>query len=110
MTTPATETLVIIAVKAVRDPDAIKRYTAAVAPQVARHGGRTIAQGFELFEGTSDAKLVVVQAWPSADAFRAWQADPDYAPFLKLRRDAADIWMVIVPPVAAAAPLIAQAA
>lgn len=101
MTVPTTETLVIITVKEVRDPDAIKRYTAAVAPQVAKHGGRTIAQGFELFEGESDAKLVVVQAWPSADAFRAWQADPDYAPWLKLRHEAATISMVIVPPAAA---------
>jgi uncharacterized protein (DUF1330 family) len=97
------ETLVVITVKEIRDPAAIGRYTAAVAPQVARHGGRNLAQGYEVFEGEADARLVVVQAWPSAQAFRDWQADPDYAPWLALRRKAATISMVIVQPVPVAA-------
>ncbi len=93
-------TIVVIQVNAVRDPAAIAAYTSAIGPTLARHGGQTIAQGLETFEGETRAKLVVVQAWPSSEAFKAWQADPDYAPLLSMRQAAADITVLIVPPVA----------
>jgi len=57
---------------------------------VAKHGGRYLARTatHEQLEGAeSPSALRIVIEWPSAEAAKAFMADPDYAPHLAARTD-----------------------
>lgn len=92
-----TRAYVVIEVLGVDDPETIARYAEGIQPSLAAAGGRMVAQGLEVFEGTTDARFFAIQEWPSAEAFKEWQASPAYAPFLPLRRKAARTNIFIVP-------------
>ena len=64
-------------------------YAASVHELVHRHGGRYLSRSanVETLEGEPlDATLTALVEFPSADAVRAFAADPDYAPFAAARR------------------------
>lgn len=53
----------------------------------AKHGVETLVAtpAAEVLEGSYDKSVTVVLKFPSAEAQRAWYADPDYQPLLKRR-------------------------
>tara|TARA_R110002126_G_scaffold291799_1_gene458927 strand:+ start:34069 stop:34371 length:303 start_codon:yes stop_codon:yes gene_type:complete len=60
---------------------------------VAKHGGKYLARttSHEQLEGsTEDAALRILIEWPSAEAAKAFMADPDYVPHLKARTAGSD--------------------
>lgn len=91
------KTFVIIEVLGVDDPDTIGTYAAGIQPSLAAAGGKLVGQGLEVFEGKTEARMFAIQEWPSAEAFKAWQASAAYQPFLAMRKRAARINIYIVP-------------
>ena len=72
------------------DPDVrhlYREYQARVTPLIERHGGRLLATGqhLETFEGTPPDRRVIVLAFPSMEALRAFWNSPDYGEVRRLR-------------------------
>jgi len=68
--------------------DWIPDYLAPVNACVAKHGGKYLARTgtHEQVEGQPrEAALRIVIEWPSAEAAKAFMADPDYIPHLEAR-------------------------
>ena len=65
-----------------------EKYLAPKAELVAKHGGRYIALGSpEKLEGNREApSALVIIEFPSAEAAKAWHADPKYQPLMALRQ------------------------
>ena len=73
--------------------DWIPDYIAPANKLVAKHGGKYLARTatHEQIEGDSQpAALRIIIEWPSADAARAFMADPEYAPHLRARTAGSD--------------------
>lgn len=68
--------------------DWIPDYIGPANALVSKHGGKYLARtsNHEQLEGdASNAALRIVIEWPSAQAAKAFMADPDYVPHLKAR-------------------------
>lgn len=81
----------VLAVTPTND-DWVAGYIAAVNGIVSKHGGRYLARttAHEQLEGPDQpAGLRVIIEWPSAEAAKAFMADPEYADPLKARLDGA---------------------
>lgn len=82
-----------------RDPSWIEKYRATVPSIVARHGGRYLARGgrMERLEGRAPLPTsYVILEFPSMEQARGFYHDPEYAPFIELRRRGSDLEMVLV--------------
>lgn len=89
--------IVIIEVQEVIDEAAHLAYREQARVQLLERGAELIGRGGTLFEGQPAAgSAVLVQRWPSEEAFRAWQASPEYAPLRAIREKAARIRILIV--------------
>lgn len=77
----------LIANITVTDPVWYQQYRAGVGPVVDRFGGRFLVRAGTLHPVEGDWALdrLVVIAFPSMDALRAFYDSPEYAPLLKLR-------------------------
>lgn len=64
-------------------------YSAYLPPLYARHGGRYLALTgeVEVFEGEAEYQSVVLSAWPSIEAARAFWNDRDYRELAQRRID-----------------------
>ena len=66
----------------------IPSYVEAVAPMVAKHGGKYLARttNYKRMEGSGDdpAAFVIIE-WPSREAGVGFMNDPEYKPFLEAR-------------------------
>ncbi|MDJ0642919.1 MAG: DUF1330 domain-containing protein [Erythrobacter sp.] len=66
----------------------IEAYLPAANALVAKHGGRYLARtsDHEQVEGAPvEAALRIVIEWPSKEAAKAFESDPDYRPHLEAR-------------------------
>lgn len=65
-----------------------EKYMDPTAKLVAKHGGRYIALGPpEKIEGDRiPPSALVMLEFPSVEAAKAWHADPEYQPLIKLRQ------------------------
>lgn len=91
------EVIVIVEVQEVMDDVAFQAYRAQARRQLLERGGAIMGRGGELFEGTPAlAGPILVQRWPSEQAFREWQSSEDYRPLLALRKRAARLRVIIV--------------
>lgn len=94
---PSQPVLVIIEVDTVHDAQAFTQYQAAAREQILARGARVIARGGSTIEGEPPLGSLVIQQWPSEAAFREWQSSAEYAPYKRLRQQAAKMRMCIVP-------------
>lgn len=80
------------------DPDALARYKAIAGPVVERFGGRYLVRGgtVEPMEGDWDPERIVVVAFPTMDAARAFYRSPDYAEALTVSKGAQRRRMILV--------------
>ena len=69
------------------DPAALGPYAASLPPIYAKYGGRYVAFETEpdIAEGSNDAQAIILSAWPSAEAARAFWDSPEYREAIKLR-------------------------
>ena len=92
------EILVIVEVQDIFDEQAFEAYRVKAREQLLARGGTLLGRGGVLFEGAPPLALsVLVQRWPSEEAFLTWQTSEDYAPLLALRNKAAQLRIMIVP-------------
>jgi uncharacterized protein (DUF1330 family) len=100
--------LVVVEVKAVHDAQQMNAYQAAARLQLAKYGGEVVARGGSSCEGDPPFGPLLLQRWPSAQAFRDWQESEEYRPLRELRQRSADIRIAIVP-MSAPVPVVAAA-
>jgi uncharacterized protein (DUF1330 family) len=85
-------TVYVIADIKVKDSAWIPEYTAAVHDIVHKHGGRYLARSANVktLEGKPlDTTLIAILQFPSEEAVKAFTTDPAYAPYGKMRQEAA---------------------
>ncbi len=93
----AGEVLVVAEVQRVHDGEGMRLYQEGARAQVARFGGVVLGRGGRSFEGTPPFERVLVQKWPSAEAFERWQTSEEYRPLRERRQRCADMRIAIVP-------------
>ena len=81
------------------DPARWRAYRDTVMPVIAAHGGAHLpgAGAAELLEGVAEGQRIVLFAFPSMDAIRAFWRSPEYAPVKEMRRGAATLEAWAVP-------------
>jgi uncharacterized protein (DUF1330 family) len=89
---------VIVRLK-IRNSDWVAEYRPKTTALVEKHGGKFLVrrgktEQLEGKEALPDG--VVVIEFPSLDHAKAWHADPEYAPMIKLRQTGADSEMIVV--------------
>lgn len=86
-------TVYLIADVKVKDDKWMPAYAASVHNLVHKHGGKYLARSGNVrtLEGKPlDTTLIAVMEFPSADAAKAFTADPQYAPFAQARQQGSD--------------------
>jgi len=91
-------TAYVIAEIEVTDPEGYEAYKALSGPALAAHGGRFIVRGgaAELMEGEGAPIRVVVLAFESMDAARAWYHSETYQEAARVRQRTARSRFVLV--------------
>ena len=82
-----------------KDPSWLEKYRATVPSIIAKHGGKYLARGgkMEKLEGSEALpSTYVILEFPTMAEAKAFHADPEYAPFIKLRQAGSDLEMVVV--------------
>lgn len=74
-------------------------YAASLPPIYKKYGGHYVAFApkFDVVEGSSDAQAIIMSAWPSVDAAKAFWDSPEYAEAIKLREGIGEFDVVILP-------------
>ncbi len=82
----------LVAYVKVNDESWIPEYAANVHDIVHKHGGRYLARSGNItaLEGESDASLLALIEFPTAEALQAMVNDPGYAPFARARQEGTD--------------------
>jgi len=91
------EVLVVAELQRIHDAEGLALYQQGARAQIGRFGGVVLGRGGRSFEGSPAFERVLVQKWPSADAFIAWQESEDYRPLRETRQRCADMRIAIVP-------------
>ena len=80
-------TIYVIFENEIHDSQKYDEYKEAVPKYVARHGGEYLARDGKIEVPVGDWKpnRIVIFKWPSRKALDAFQADPDYQPWKKIR-------------------------
>jgi uncharacterized protein (DUF1330 family) len=88
----------LIAAIDIADPQGFGEYRRQVGPLIARYGGRYIVRGGAVtpLEGTAPQRRLVIIAFPSIEAARAFYECADYAPVRQLRLASADTDVFLV--------------
>jgi len=100
--TPVVETAPIGAYMVVRgrgyEPADLGPYAASLAPIYAKYGGRYVAfeTDIDVAEGGSADQAMIISAWPSKAAARAFWDGPEYREAIKLREGVGTFDVVIV--------------
>lgn len=71
----------------VTDPEVFQTYAVQVPAILAKYGGRYIVRSgkVEVIDGEPPAERVVITAFESMDAARAWRNSPEYTAILPIR-------------------------
>lgn len=91
------EVLVVAELQQIHDAEGLGVCQEGARSQIARFGGVVLGRGGASFEGSPPFERVLVQKWPSAEAFERWQNSDDYRPLRERRQRCADMRIAIVP-------------
>lgn len=82
----------------VTDPDQYEKYKLLTPAAAAAHGGEFVVRGgpSEVLEGDEDDRRVVVVKFPTSDDARAFYDSPAYVEARAVRKDAAQMEIVLV--------------
>ena len=84
----------------IRDTSWRPAYREAQSKILPRYHGRYLVRSdgaWEVLEGkASSATAFTVLEFPSMEIARAWHSDPDYAPFIELRRQHSELDLILV--------------
>lgn len=88
---------VVIELVSVQDAKGLETYAQRASQLIGPLGGELVAQGGIPIEGEPGFGHLVVQRWPSEEAFRAWIDSDAYKPLNEIRRASATMRGAIVP-------------
>ncbi|WP_439590074.1 DUF1330 domain-containing protein [Hydrogenophaga sp.] len=91
------DVLVVVEIRSVHDPEALKAYQTGARQQIAEYGASVIARGGTTLEGAPAFGPLMVQRWPSEAAFRTWQSSENYRPLRAIREASADLRIAVIP-------------
>lgn len=91
------EVLVVVEIRLIHDAEAMKAYQTGARQQLAEYGASVIARGGATLEGTPAFGPLMVQRWPSEEAFRTWQGSDSYRPLRAIREACADLRIAVIP-------------
>ena len=91
--------LVVVETIEISDKERFATYQGQARQQLLERGGSLLARGGTLFEGAPLSGPVLIQRWPSEDAFREWQDSEEYRPLRDIRNEVANLRITIVPEV-----------
>ena len=82
----------------VTDPDAFQVYRKAAGPTFAPYGGKPIVVDgqFEVLEGMTQPRSIVVVEFESMEQARRWYASPEYARTIPMHQRAANASLILV--------------
>jgi uncharacterized protein (DUF1330 family) len=89
----------LIAEHRIADAAKFEEYRSAVAPLIARFGGRYLTRGGShkmLEPGVWSPDRVVIIEFPDMEALQAWYRSPEYEPLIALRRTAAEDMVITI--------------
>lgn len=71
----------------IKDHDAFKDYSKAVADTMIPYGGKTVGVkiGADFIIGNKDVDVQVIQEWPNKQRLELWLNSPEYAPLKEIR-------------------------
>jgi uncharacterized protein (DUF1330 family) len=80
----------LIAEHRIRDTERFEAYRSAVAPMIARYGGRYVTRpgSHEVLDGSWHPTRVVIVEFPDMATLKRWYDSPEYQPLIELRRGA----------------------
>jgi uncharacterized protein (DUF1330 family) len=81
--------------------DWLQSHNANVGALIAKHGGRYVARAsncpWEMLEGQEpEITGITIIEFPSMEAAKAWHADVEYQPFIKLRQAGSKLDLMLV--------------
>ncbi len=81
----------LIAEHRIHDATRFEAYRSAVAPMIARYGGRYLTKpgSHAVLDGEWQPTRVVIVEFPDMATLRRWYDSPEYAPLIELRRSSA---------------------
>ena len=81
----------------VSDPGWLDEYRPKCLALVEKYGGRYLAAapGPVRLEGKEAVDILVVLEFPTVEAAKAWYADPEYQPLIRLRQSGSSIELVL---------------
>lgn len=92
----------LIASYDVSDPTTYAKYNPGslglIMETVGRHGGTVLAAGTDHHWMAGDRHALVMIEFPSVDAAKAWEADPDYATVKSLRLESTSNRFEVISP------------
>ena len=88
---------VVVEIRSVDNADQFKAYQSGAREQIGTYGGIVIARGGSPVEGNPPFGALMIQKWPSEQAFRNWQESDEYKPLREMRRNCVDLRISIVP-------------
>ena len=82
----------------IKNLEGMKEYIEKVGATLAPHGGQPIIAGtnIEVKEGDWNPTRIVIVAFPSMDAARAWYNSPDYQAIIPIRTANTDDKLILV--------------
>jgi uncharacterized protein (DUF1330 family) len=82
----------LIAEHRIDDAERFEAYRRAVAPMIARHGGRYVTRpgSHEVLDGHWHPTRVVIVEFPDMATLKGWYDSPEYRPLIELRRGAGE--------------------
>jgi uncharacterized protein (DUF1330 family) len=88
----------VIAYLEVTDADAFQVYRKAAVPTFGPYGGKAVVVDgrFEVLEGMTQPKSIVVVEFESMEQARRWYASPEYARIIPMRQRAANASLILV--------------
>lgn len=89
------EIYVITEILKVHDEEGLRNYQQGARAQLAERGGSVLARGSRALEGAEPGAMMI-QKWPSEEAFLAWQDSEEYRPLKEARLKAFDLRLIIV--------------
>jgi uncharacterized protein (DUF1330 family) len=88
---------VVVEVVSIKDPKGFGEYISRVPELMASYGGEILGRGGEGVEGEERFSTLVVERWPSAEAFRTMLKSEAYQPLSKIRHASCVMRVVIIP-------------
>jgi uncharacterized protein (DUF1330 family) len=79
------------------DQEKFKKYVNGHLESLHQYGGSIVfrSKNLECIEGDWSPKLLVMQQWPSVEAFKVWYGSLEYRPWKLLREEACQMQFIL---------------